>query len=66
MEVLDKKKFIVRIIETIIVITAIIITPIAIVYANKIRGHIAYGGEWLIPIISLILLLVIETIYAEI
>lgn len=65
MKVRNKKKFIVRIIEIVIVLTTIIITPIAIVYANKIRGYITYGGEWLIPILDLMLILIIETIYEE-
>ena len=65
MQRVDKKKFIVRTIETAIILITIIITPIAIIYANKVRGHIAYGGEWLIPVLGLIVILIIETIYEE-
>ena len=65
MQISNKKKFIARVIEIIIFILSIILTPIAIIYANKIRGHTAYGGEWLIPIFGLILILIIETIYEE-
>lgn len=65
MQIGNKKKFIARVIEIIIFILSIILTPIAIIYANKIRGHTAYGGEWLIPIFGLILILIIETIYEE-
>lgn len=65
MQIGNKKKFIARVIEIIIFILSIILTLIAIIYANKIRGHTAYGGEWLIPIFGLILILIIETIYEE-
>ena len=65
MQRVDKKKFIVRTIETAIILITIIITPIAIIYANKVRGHIAYGGEWLIPVLGLIVILIIETFYEE-
>lgn len=65
MKIVNKKKFIVRIIEISIVIATIILTIVSINYVNKIRGHIAYGGEYLIPIIGLIIILVIETIYEE-
>lgn len=61
----NKKKFIIRTIETLVIQITIILTPIAIIYANKVRGHIAYGGEWLVPIFGLILILIIETIYDE-
>lgn len=65
MKIIDRKKFIVRIIEIAIVIATIILTLVSINYANKIRGHIAYGGEYLIPVFGLLLILVIETIYEE-
>ena len=65
MQIGNKKKFIARVVEIIIFILSIILTPIAIIYANKIRGHTAYGGEWLIPIFGLILIFIIETIYEE-
>ena len=65
MRIRNKKKFIIRTIETLIILTTIILTPIAIIYANKIRGHTAYGGEWLIPIFGLLIILIIETIYEE-
>lgn len=65
MKIINRKKFIVRIIEIVIVIATIILTLVSINYANKIRGHIAYGGEYLIPVFGLLLILVIETIYEE-
>lgn len=61
MKVINRKKFIVRIIEIVIVIATIVLTLISINYANKIRGHIAYGGEYLIPVFGLLLILVLET-----
>lgn len=60
MQISNKKKFIARVIEIIIFILSIILTPIAIIYANKIRGHTAYGGEWLIPIFGLLIILFLE------
>lgn len=60
MQIGNKKKFIARVIEIIIFILSIILTPIAIIYANKIRGHTAYGGEWLIPIFGLLIILFLE------
>ena len=53
MKIVNKKKFLVRILE------------IAIFIGTIIRGHIAYGGEYLIPIGGLLIILVIETIYEE-
>ena len=44
---------------------AIILTPIAIKYANAIRGYKAVGGEFLLPILALVIILIIETIYEE-
>ena len=61
----NKKKFLVRILELLIIIATIILTILAINYANKIRGHQAIGGEYLIPILGLIILMVIENIYQE-
>ena len=65
MKIVNKKKFILRIIETIIVIGTLIITPISINYATKLRGYVAQGGEYLIPIFSLLIIIVIETILEE-
>lgn len=61
----NKKKFLVRILELLIIIATIILTILAINYTNKIRGHQAIGGEYLIPILGLIILMVIEDIYQE-
>ena len=61
MKVINRKKFIVRIIEIVIVIATIVLTLVSINYANKIRGHIAYGGDSLIPVFGLLLILVLET-----
>lgn len=65
MKIVNKKKFLVRILEMVVFIGTIILTILAINYANRVRGHIAYGGEYLIPIGGLLIILVIETIYEE-
>ena len=65
MKVVNKKKFIVRIIQVLVILAAIILTPIAIKYANVIRGYKAVGGEYLLPMLALIVILIIETIYEE-
>lgn len=65
MKIVNKKKFLVRILEMFVFIGTIILTILAINYTNKVRGHIAYGGEYLIPIGGLLIILVIETIYEE-
>lgn len=65
MKIVNKKKFLVRILEVVVFIGTIVLTILAINYANKIRGRIAYGGEYLIPILGLLIILVIETIYEE-
>ena len=65
MKIVNKKKFIVRILEILIIIATSVLTILAINYETKIRGYIAYGGEYLIPVFGLLLILVIETIYEE-
>lgn len=60
MRIRNKNRFIIRTIETLVILITIILTPIAIIYANKIRGHTAYGGEWLIPIFGLLIILFLE------
>ena len=65
MKVSNKKKFIVRVIETIVIISTIIFTILAIKYATAVRGYEAVGGEYLLPILALIIILIIETIYEE-
>lgn len=65
MKIVNKKKFIVRIIELLVIIATIILTVKAIVYATAIRGYKAYGGEYLIPIIGLVIILVLEVILEE-
>lgn len=59
---INKKKLIIRIIELLIIIATIILTIIAINYANKIRNYQAFGGEHLIPLLGLIIILIIETV----
>ena len=63
MKISDKKKFIVRVIEILVIIVTIIVTPIAIKYATAVRGYEAVGGEYLLPIFALVIILIIETIY---
>lgn len=62
---INKKKFIIRILELLIIIATIILTPIAIKYATAVRGYEAIGGEYLIPMLGLVIILIIETIYEE-
>ncbi len=65
MKVSNKKKFIVRVIETIVIISTIIFTILAIKYATAVRGYDAIGGEYLIPIVGLLIVMIIEDIYQE-
>lgn len=65
MKVSNKKKFIVRVIETIVIISTIIFTILAIKYATTVRGYEAVGGEYFIPILGLAIILVLETILEE-
>ena len=59
----NKKKLIVRILELLVIIATIILTPMAIKYATAVRGYEAVGGEYLIPLLALCIILIIETIY---
>lgn len=65
MKIVNKKKFIVRIIEILVIIGTIILTVLSINYANKIREHQAYGGEYLVPVLGLLIILMIEDWYQE-
>ena len=65
MKIVNKKKFIIRILELLTIIATIILTIKSIQYATKIRGHQAFGGEYLVPILGLIIVLVLETILEE-
>lgn len=65
MRKINKKKLIVRILELAIIIAIVILTPMAIKYATAIRGYEAVGGEYLLPILALCIILIIETIYEE-
>lgn len=65
MRIINKKKFIVRILEILIIIATIILTIVSIKYATKIRGHQAFGGEYLVPVLGLIIILVLESILEE-
>ena len=56
-------KLIVRILELLVIIATIILTPMAIKYATAVRGYEAVGGEYLIPLLALCIILIIETIY---
>ena len=62
---INKIKFIVRILELIVFILTAIFTPMAIDYANILRGHQAFGGEYLIPVLGLLIILIIETAYED-
>lgn len=63
MKIINNKKFIIRILELLVIIATIILTPIAIKYATAVRGYEAVGGEYLLPIFALVIILIIETIY---
>ncbi len=65
MKIINKKKFITRILDLAIIILTTIVTPMAINYANAWRGYKGFGGEYLLPILGLLAILVIETIYEE-
>ena len=61
----NKIKMIIRILEAIVILATIILTPIAIKYATTVRGYEAVGGEYFIPILGLAIILVLETILEE-
>ncbi|MFR8144789.1 MAG: hypothetical protein ACLU84_06915 [Clostridia bacterium] len=65
MRIVNKKKFRTRILEILVIIGTIILTPLAINYANQLREYEAFGGEYLIPLVGLVVILVIETILEE-
>ena len=65
MKKFNKKKFIVRIIELLVIIATIILTIKAVQYATIIRGYNGYGGEYLVPILGLIIILILESILEE-
>lgn len=65
MKRINKRKFIVRIIELITIIATIILTIKSIAYANAIRGYKGYGGEYLVPLLGFLAIMVIEDIYQE-
>ena len=65
MRKINKKKLIVRILELLVIIATIILTPMAIKYATAVRGYETVGGEHLIPMLGLVIILIIETIYEE-
>lgn len=65
MKIVNKKKFIIRILELMTIIATIILTIKSIQYATKIRGHQAFGGEYLVPVLVLIVILVLESILEE-
>lgn len=63
--IIDKTKFIVRIIELIVVIVTIVLTVVSIKYANTMRDSKGYGGECLIPLIGFTIVLVVDDTYTE-
>ena len=65
MKITNKNKFIVRILELITIIATIILTIVSIKYANRIRGYKAFGGEYLVPVFGLIIVLVLESFLDE-
>lgn len=65
MKIMNKKKFIVRILELITIIATVILTIVSIKYATRTRGYKAFGGEYLVPVLGLIIILVLESILEE-
>lgn len=65
MKIINMKKFITRIIDLVIIIATTVLTPMVINYANAWRGYKGFGGEYLIPILGLVIVMIIETIYEE-
>lgn len=56
----NKKIFIIRIIEIIVIIATIILTIKSIQYANATREFEAFGGEYLIPYLGLDMIVILE------
>lgn len=63
MKISNKKKFVVRIVEILVIIATIIVTPMAIKYATAVRGYDAVGGEYLLLLLALLIIMLIESIY---
>lgn len=61
----DMVKRVARISEVLIVLFTIYIIPKAFEYAEAIRQYKAYGGEYLILIFTMIVILAIETLLEE-
>ena len=62
---LDKVKCKLRITEHLIIVLTAIITPRAIKYANSVRDVKGYGGEYLIPLLAVLAIMIIETFLEE-
>lgn len=60
-----KVRIIVRIVQLVIIILTLILTKIAINYAFIERGYEATGGEYLIPILGLLIVVIIEDEYRK-
>ncbi len=65
MKITNRRKFITRILDLIVILCTSILTPVAINYATLKRGHQEFGGEYLIPIIGFIIVMIIEAVYEE-
>lgn len=62
---INKTKLIIRILEVFTIIAVVVLMPIAIKYATSVRGYKAFGGEYLLPILALTIILILETILEE-
>lgn len=60
-----KVRIIVRIVQLVIIILTLILTKIVINYAFIERGYEAIGGEYLIPILGLLIVVIIEDEYRK-
>lgn len=65
MKIINRRKFITRILDLIVILCTSMLTPAAINYATLERGYQAIGGEYLIPLLGVIIIMLIETIYEE-
>lgn len=60
MRITNKRIFITRIVEILLIIATVVLTVISIKYANTMRGHSAVGGEYFIPVLPALIIIVLE------